>query len=177
MTEPADAGGATPTGSASKLAGIVPRLGLLVGGLAIVLMILLILGELVSTKLFHYSLPYALEYSEYMVPVIAFWGAAYALREGAHVRVDIAVERIPERQRRWIFLAGYILGLVFLVTVFVQVWDVAMRSIAMDRYSFYPTPSPLWPPQLFVAVGLGLFIFQLVVEIILMGAEILGYRR
>lgn len=79
--------------------------------------------------------------------------------------------------RRWILLAGYILGLIFLIVVFWQLLQVALRSIEMKRYSFYPTPSPIGPPQLFACIGLGLFIFQLLVEIVRMGLEIAGHRN
>jgi TRAP-type C4-dicarboxylate transport system permease small subunit len=160
-----------------KVLTVVPKLGLLVGGAGISLMVLLIIAEIVSTKLFNFSLPYVLEYSEYLVPMIVFWGAAYALAEGGHVRADILVHRLPETPRRWVILIGYVCGLVFLVVVFLQLWEVALLSIKMKRYSFYPTPSPLGPPQLIATLGLGVFIFQLIVEIVRMAAEIRRNRR
>ncbi|WP_413850635.1 TRAP transporter small permease subunit [Albidovulum sp.] len=156
---------------------LVPKVGLYVGGAGILAMVILILAEIVSTKLFNYSLPYVLEYTEYLVPIIVFWGATYALAEGAHVRADILVHRFPVNVRRWIFLAGYVLGLIFLALIFEHLLGVTWLSFKMDRYSFYPTPSPLWPPQLFACIGLGLFILQLILEIIAMALEILRNRR
>jgi TRAP-type C4-dicarboxylate transport system permease small subunit len=160
-----------------KAVAFVPKLGLIVGGAGISLMVLLIIAEILSTKLFNVSLPYVLEYSEYLVPTIVFWGAAYALAEKGHVRADILVHRLPEAVRRWVILLGYLCGLVFLVVVFLQLWQVALLSIEMKRYSFYPTPSPLGPPQMFACLGLGLFIFQLVVEIVRMTLDIRRSRR
>lgn len=156
---------------------VVPKVGLYVGGAGILAMVLLILAEIVSTKLFNYSLPYVLEYTEYLVPVIVFWGAAYALAEGAHVRADILVHRFPVNVRRWILLAGYVLGLFFLALIFAQLLSVTWLSFKMNRYSFYPSPSPLWPPQLFASIGLGLFILQLIIEIIEMALELFRDRR
>lgn len=157
--------------------GLVPKLSLYVGGAGILAMVFLIFAEIVSTKLFNYSLPYVLEYSEYLVPVIVFWGAAYTLAEQGHVRADILVHKFPPMMRRWVLLGGYVLGLVFLVMVFRQLLNVALLSIELKRYSFYPSPSPLGPPQMFACIGLGLFILQLIVEIARMGLEILRGGR
>ncbi len=156
---------------------LAPKLSLYVAGAGILAMVSLMFAEIVSTKLFNYSLPYVIEYSEYLVPIIVFWGAAYTLAEKGHVRADILIHHFPENVRRWILLAGYILGLIFLIVVFWQLLQVALRSIEMKRYSFYPTPSPIGPPQLFACIGLGLFIFQLLVEIARMGLEIAGHRN
>ena len=155
---------------------LAPKLSLYVAGAGILAMVFLMFAEIVSTKIFSYSLPYVIEYSEYLVPIIVFWGAAYTLAERGHVRADILVHHFPESARRWILLAGYILGLIFLIVVFWQLLNVALRSIEMKRYSFYPTPSPIGPPQLFACIGLGLFVFQLLVEIVRMGLEIAGHR-
>lgn len=152
---------------------LVPRLGLYVSGSGIVAMVVMIIAEIVSTKVFNYSLPYVLEYSEYLIAIIVFWGAAYALAQGAHVRADIVMHRCPAKWRRWIYLAGYVLGLIFLCLVFRQFLEVAWLSFKLNRYSFYPTPSSLWPPQAFAGLGLGLFILQLIIEIGRMGREIL----
>lgn len=160
-----------------SLLTLVPRLGLYVAGSGIVAMVVMIVAEIISTKVFNYSLPYVLEYSEYLIAIIVFWGAAYALAQGAHVRADIVMHRCPANGRRWIFLAGYVLGLVFLSLVFQQLLEVAWLSFRLNRYSFYPTPSPLWPPQAFACLGLGLFILQLIIEIGRMGREILRGGR
>jgi len=153
------------SGLVSRVLGWVPKLGLVVGAAGIALMVILIIAEIISTKLFDLSLPYVLEYTEYLIPIIVFWGAAYTLREGGHVRADILVHRLPEGAREWVLLAGYVLGFAFLVLVSKQLWHVGWLSFKMNRVSFYPTPSPLGPPQLFAALGLFLFTFQLVVEI------------
>lgn len=151
--------------AAQRALPLVPKLGLIVASTGICLMVVLILAEIISTNLFNLSLPYVLEYSEYLVPIIAFWGGAYTLSEAGHVRADIVVHRLSERTRELLYLAGYVLGLIFLIVVLTQLFDVASRSFKMNRLSFYPTPSPLGPPQMFAAAGLGLFVVQLLIEI------------
>lgn len=74
---------------------LAPKLSLYVAGAGILAMVSLMFAEIVSTKLFNYSLPYVIEYSEYLVPIIVFWGAAYTLAEKGHVRADILIHHFP----------------------------------------------------------------------------------
>ncbi len=158
-----------------KALELVPRLSLVVSSAGICLMVALIIAEIISTKLFNYSLPYVLEYSEYLIPIIVFWGAAYTLSVEGHVRADIFLHRLSESAREWLILAGYVLGFVYLAIIFHHMLSVALLSIKWNSYSFYPTPSPIGPPQLFATVGIALFILQLAIEIGRKGWRL--YRR
>ena len=158
-----------------KTLELVPRLGLVVSAAGICLMVALIIAEIISTKLFNYSLPYVLEYSEYLIPIIVFWGAAYTLSVEGHVRADIFLHRLSESAREWFILAGYVLGFVYLAIIFNHMLNVALLSIKWNSYSYYPTPSPIGPPQLFATVGIALFILQLAIEIGRKGWRL--YRR
>lgn len=151
---------------ARKALESIPKLGLIVGALGISLMVIMIIAEIISTKLFNFSLPYVLEYSEYLIPIIVFWGATYTLSREGHVRADIFVHRLPHPTREWVILIGYVLGLVFLIVVSKHMFDVAWLSFKLNRHSFYPTPSPLGPPQMAAVLGLGLFTLQLLIEIV-----------
>jgi TRAP-type C4-dicarboxylate transport system permease small subunit len=162
---------------ARKALDSIPKLGLIVGAFGISLMVIMIIAEIISTKLFDFSLPYVIEYSEYLVPIIVFWGATYTLSREGHVRADIFVHRLPDRTREWVILVGYVLGLVFLIIVSKHMFNVAWLSLKMNRLSFYPTVSPLGPPQMAAALGLGLFTLQLLIEIVKKARQLyLHYR-
>jgi TRAP-type mannitol/chloroaromatic compound transport system permease small subunit len=120
-------------------------------------------------------LPYVLEYSEYLIPIIVFWGAAYTLREEGHVRADLFLHRLSESKREWLILAGYVIGFIYLAIVVNHMLDVALRSIKWNSVSYYPTPSPIGPPQMFATVGIALFVLQLAIEIGRKGWRL--YRR
>jgi len=158
-----------------KALELVPRLSLVVSATGICLMVALIIAEIISTKFFNYSLPYVLEYSEYLIPIIVFWGAAYTLRHDGHVRADLFLHRLSESTREWLILAGYVIGFIYLAIVFNHMLDVALRSIRWNSVSYYPTPSPIGPPQMFATVGIALFILQLAIEIVRKGWRL--YRR
>lgn len=149
----------------AKALDFIPRLSLIVASSGILLMVALIISEVISTKLFNYSLPYVLEYSEYLIPIIVFWGAPYTLSVGGHVRADLFFHRLSDNAREWFVVIGFILGLIFLIVVLRHMSQVAYLSFKYGRLSFYSTPSPIGPPQLFATIGLALFVVQLVVEI------------
>lgn len=95
-----------------------------------------------------------------------FFGLAYTLRAGGHVRITLAIERLPVRQRRAAeivncliagagvsFLAWHVIGLTF------QSWqyhDVSPGLLAV----------PFWIPQGGAALGVTIFAIALIDELI-----------
>jgi len=126
----------------------------------------MVVAEIIATQIFSQSLPYAIEWVSYLIPIVVFWGAAYTLREGGHVRADILMHRLSDKPRQWFFLIGYLLGLAYLIIVFRFTLQLALNSFRIHAISFFPVLSPLGPPQMIVTIGIALFAFQLVVEIV-----------
>ena len=145
---------------------VIPRLSLIVSGVGLCLMTALVVAGIVSRGVFNYSLPFTIEYAEYLVPVVALWGAAYTLRKEGHVNADIVIHRLSDRSRQWFILIGYVLGLGYLIILDIHVLGVALTSIKMHYVSMYPTQTPFGYWQLMVPIGLSLFALQLVIEII-----------
>lgn len=149
-----------------KALEVLPRVSLIVGGAGLCLMVGLVVAGIISRNVFNYSLPFSVEYSEYLIPVVAFWGAAYTLRKEGHVNADIVLHRLPDRSRQWFILIGYLLGLVYLIIVVRYTSQLALTSIKMHYVSMYPTETPIGYIQLMIPIGLSLFALQLVIEII-----------
>lgn len=79
----------------------------------------------------------------YMHASLFLLGAAYALRTGAHVRVDIFYRKFSERGRAWVNSLG---GIVFLIPVclfiFVSSWSFVTESWAIRETSSEPGGIP-----------------------------------
>jgi len=162
MTEKSDR-----TGSGWRWLGeAVPKTSLVVGGVSIALSMVLVVMGVVGRSVFNLSLPFAIEFSEYLIPMACYWGAAYTLSEGGHVNADVVVHRFPERIREWFLYVGYLLGLPYLAVITYQFYKVTASSYTGNYVSMYPLQTPLWYPQLLVWIGLIFFDLQLVVEII-----------
>lgn len=72
-------------------------------------------------------------------------GLGYALRHGAHVRVDVFSTRWPARTRAWVeFGAGVGLLLPFCVFIVAMSWDYVAASWAAREGSRDPGGLPAW---------------------------------
>jgi TRAP-type C4-dicarboxylate transport system permease small subunit len=142
---------------------VVAAISGLGAGLALTAMTALVVAGIVSRSVFNISLPFTIEYSEYLIPVVGLGGAAYALRHGAHVRADLVLHRFPWRVRKALLLAGYLGGLVYLVVLTVFTLDTALASIDRGYTSIYPSRTPYGYWQLLVPLSLALFALQLAI--------------
>ncbi len=67
----------------------------------------------------------------YLFSVVFLLGAPWALRQGAHVRVDILYERLSPKGRAWINVIGTVVLLLPFAALGVWTcWDFAAESIA-----------------------------------------------
>ncbi len=149
-----------------KVSGVIPRVSVIVGAVGLCLMVVLVVAGIIARSVFNYSIPFAIEYAEYLIPVIAFWGAAYTLRKEGHVNADIILHRLPDKLRQWFIVVGYLLGMVYLVILIIYTSKLASTSIRMHYLSMYPTQTLIGYVQWMVPIGLSLFAIQLVIEII-----------
>ncbi len=80
--------------------------------LAVLVMTLVGAFNALARKLFSYGSNAFIELQWYCFAVAFLFGAAYALKEDAHVRVDVIFARLPERPRLVINLLGHALLLL-----------------------------------------------------------------
>ena len=97
----------------------------------------------------------------YLFSLVFLLGAAYALRENAHVRVDVLYERLSPRGRAWVNLLGTLLFLVpFCVVMLVVTWPAVQTSWALLEQSPDPGGLPRYPIKTVVLVAFGLLLLQ-----------------
>ncbi|MBI4284542.1 MAG: TRAP transporter small permease [Chloroflexi bacterium] len=160
-----------------SLGGVIPGISVTIGSAGLSLMVVLVVAGVVSRKVFNLSIPFAIEYSEYLIPVIALWGAAYTLNKEGHVITDIVIQHVSKRARQWFLLTGYIAGLPYLVILIIFTAKLALANIGFHYVSMYATRTPLGYVQLAVPIGLALFVIQLLVEIIMRAKSLyLSYK-
>ncbi|MBC7663191.1 MAG: TRAP transporter small permease subunit, partial [Caulobacter sp.] len=77
------------------------------------------------------NLSWAQELCIYMFIWMAKFGAAYGVRHGTHVGVDVQVRALPPAKARWLTLFGLFGGIVFTAVIgtmgAVLVWDDGMH--------------------------------------------------
>ena len=114
------------------------------------------------------ALPWVTELTEYLMYGAAFIGAPWALRKGAHVRVDVLISGLKPTQARlldyFIDLVGFAISLVLLVYGFLAVLD-AWNTNMVERKTWNFDDWLLLPPipisGLLLAIEFALRFFRL----------------
>lgn len=72
-----------------------------------------IIQDVARRFLLNYSAAWSQETAQYAFIYLGWIGAAYAVKERAHIRFDILQNKLPERMHGWIFIAGEIATIIF----------------------------------------------------------------
>ncbi|HJV84975.1 MAG TPA: TRAP transporter small permease [Noviherbaspirillum sp.] len=163
MTNP-HAQNLAPGRAARCLEGAVQLSGVIVG-LAAFLIALLVTYEVLARSVFGSTTGWVNDVSGYLMGLITFGGAAYALAEGAHVGVDLVLERVSNRARR---LMGGIADVIILVVTIALAWLSCAfwwDAWTSGEKSWGLFEVRLWIPYSFFALGM---VWLLVVQVVRM---------
>ncbi|MCS7083184.1 MAG: TRAP transporter small permease subunit [Bacteroidetes bacterium] len=108
-----------------------------------------------------------LELQWYLFSVLFLLGASYALRHGAHVRVDVFYGRFSPRTRAWMELLGMLLFVLpFCASVLYFSWPSVLSSWRLREMSPDPGGLPRYPIKTVILVGFLLLGLQAIAEAI-----------
>lgn len=142
------------------------KLGLAVGWL-ILLTTLVSAYNAIVRKTLNISSNGLLEIQWYLFGAVFLVGAAYTLRENAHVRIDILAQRFPLKMQVWVDILGYIFFMLPLIAfITVHSWDFAYKSFEINEYSSDPGGLIRWPAKFFIVLGFVLLGLQVLSELI-----------
>jgi TRAP-type C4-dicarboxylate transport system permease small subunit len=121
----------------------------------------------IAGRFLNFHLPGTDAYAGYAMAAAGFLALAHTLKRREHIRVTLIVERLSGGARHalelWALGAGAILGALFAyysVRLAYQSWDFHDISTANDA-------TPLWIPQLAMALGTVILLIALVDELVL----------
>jgi len=116
-----------------------------------------------------------IELQWYMFSLIFLLAAAWALKRGAHVRVDVFYNRLSIRVQAWIDLIGALaLLLPFSVFVLIVSWPSIRNAWGIREVSPDPGGLPRWPLKPLILVCFALLIVQGLAEAIRALARLRG---
>ncbi len=119
-----------------------------------------------------------LEAQSYLFSLVFLLGAAYTLRRGAHVRVDLLYGRFGARGKAWIDLVGaLVLLLPFAVFTLWISWPSVRNSWVVREVSPDPGGLPRYPLKAMILVAFGLLVLQGLSEAVKSLATLLGVQR
>ncbi|WP_368665180.1 TRAP transporter small permease [Sporosarcina sp. P29] len=106
------------------------------GRIVIIIISLLIIIDIVSFKFFSYQFPWILEVSEYLLVLLTLLGVAWLLKEDGHIKLDLLINRLSEKNRTRMEILnsciGAVISLVITVYGLLATWNLYMRDIKTE---------------------------------------------
>ena len=127
-----------------------------IAGVGVLVMSLAIAMDVTLRYAFNAPTIWVNEASSYMLLVIAFLGLAYALRENAHIRIDVVVKRLPRQVQDWMRVINSTLFLILIIILFYFTWGFFTESLEFGTTSRTGWDIPLAPWQVFTPLGLAI---------------------
>jgi TRAP-type C4-dicarboxylate transport system permease small subunit len=113
--------------------------------------------EMVSRKLFAFSLQGVDEVGGYTLAIVGAIGFSYTLITRGHTRIDFLVSKMPERARSVLNMLAMVTLAGMVVFAVSRGWVVLSESIEFQSHSTTPLQTPMWVPQSLWLTGWALF--------------------
>ena len=140
--------------------------------LAMIGVLVMVLTSIIG-RLLHFHLPGTDAYAGYSMAAAGFLALAHTLKKGEHIRVTLLIGRLQGSARRamemWSLSVAVLLAALFAYYACRLVW----QSHEFNDMSTSNDATPLWIPQLSMAVGVVILLIAFIDEWVL---ELLGQR-
>lgn len=140
-------------------------------GLFILLTAFIILYEIIMRGIFHSPTEWVLEISTYFIIMAGFLGLAVAFRQGAHVRVDLLADKLPEGLRRKVNMTVQVMSFLLFLIFMTESIDLVTASLTYNKLSPSILRFPLFIPQAALVLGSALLLGEIARRFLL---ELLG---
>ncbi len=127
-------------------------LGRTVGFAAIVGSVGLMFYEVCSRYLFNHPTQFTIEYGLVLQIVVVAAAAAYVLRQGGHVEIELITERLSPRARDWFGVFQSVCGIAVCTILGIQIWRSAAWSLHIHKLTL-DMEQPVAPFQFALFAG------------------------
>lgn len=153
----------------------------LASGLAVFSLMVLAVISVGGRNGFNRPLPGYVDWIEQAMPLIAFMGISFVMREGGHIRMDIVVGQL---RGRLLYIVELITTLAILLLMALLVWGTwahFQRSFDFaapmwSRDSSMDIALPIWPAKLLAPVAFGVLCLRLCLQVWAYGRAVLTGR-
>jgi len=133
--------------------------------IAIVLSAFILTYEVIVRYILRVPTIWEIETSVYLTVMATYLGAAYGLRDGAHINIDLVTRLLPRRVNEKLSLATSLISLVFCVLLAWKGWGMWWEATAKGWRSESLWGPPLTIPYFFLPLGMTLLSLQYVILI------------
>jgi len=147
------------------VSGFVERLSMWPSFFAILAMVVMVFVSVFSRYLGKPLQPVE-EYTGYLAAIITMFSLAYILKRSSHIAVDFIPQVLGSKQRTALEAVTLLVSLVIVILLLIAGTRLAIESLVTNRLSWTIMETPLGYVQMIIPVGLALFIFQIVNELV-----------
>ena len=125
---------------------------------ALITLTIAIIGtiDVLTTNVIKQAIPGAVEMSEAGLVLLVFFGLAVASRSGDHIKVDILINRLPERGRNICSAIGYLFTVIFFMLWAQQLWFLAKKSWSIRETVLGLLQFPLYPVKFAIFLAMAI---------------------
>ncbi len=142
----------------------------LLSGIAVFSLMVLAVISVTGRNGFASPLPGYVDWIEQAMPLVAFMGVSFVMREGAHIRMDIVVGQLRGRALYVVELVTTLAVLALMVLLVWGSWAHFERSFDFSaplwsRDSSMDISLPLWPAKLMAPLAFGVLCARLCLQV------------
>jgi TRAP-type transport system small permease protein len=141
--------------------------GAILGCVALLIMMVLITIDVLGRYIFNSPILGIDHISAYLLVVLVFTGLSYAFKTDAHIRVDVFTSRLSKTVDRRLEIGVYVIGIIGAAVIFWHSLRMVLTSLRLGTRLFpgaFEIPACI--PQLFVPLGFGLLVLQMIISFI-----------
>ena len=154
---------AGPLARIDKLATPIEDFANLLAAIAILALMMLGVGQIVMRSVFNSPISGYIDMVELSMASMAFLGAAYCQRLGAHIRMELFISRLSGRAL-WVVEAFATLAALFIIGMLIyHSWGHFMRSFTLGDTTM-DAELPVWPSKLLVPLAFGIWFARLLLQ-------------
>jgi len=136
---------------------------------AILLSSLILTYEVVMRYFLKIPTIWEVETAVYLGILATFLGAAYGLKDGAHINIDLVTRTLPAGVQRKLQAVTSVLSLLFCLYVAYKGWELFWEAYSKGWKSDSLWGPPLAIPYFFLPLGITLLSLQFIIQIFGLG--------
>jgi TRAP-type C4-dicarboxylate transport system permease small subunit len=132
---------------------------------AILLSSLILTYEVLMRYIFVIPTIWEIEAAVYLGVLATFLGAAYGLKDGAHINIDLVTRALPPRIQIRLYRMMSFISLLFCIYLSYKGWQLWWEAFSKGWRSESLWGPPLAIPYFFLPMGVSLLSLQFIIEI------------
>lgn len=137
----------------------------ILAGISILVSALVLTYEVLMRYIFNTPTIWEIEFSVNLLIMATFVGAAYGLKHGKHIGINIIMDHLPPQMKARISFVTSILSLIFCILVLGMGVSMWWEAASLGWRSDTLWGPPLWIPYAFIPLGMTFLCLQYVVHL------------